>query len=67
MLSVAAAVAAPTAAADPRNWVPYCSGDQTPMDDNCQPMAHQHFTHDAPGATPHEPTGLDPNHAAVVG
>lgn len=53
-------VAAPQAVADPQQLVPYCSGDQTPMDDNCQTMAHQVFTHDAPGTNPGVPLGTNP-------
>ncbi len=61
-------MAAPQAAADPADLVPYCSGDQTPMDNNCRPMAHQVFTHgDAAGANPELPTGLDPGAVPVVG
>ncbi|MDO3635460.1 MULTISPECIES: hypothetical protein [Mycolicibacterium] len=66
ILAVGAMIAAPQAAADPRDWVPYCSGDQTPMDDNCRAMAHQHFTHDAPGANPQVPVGLDPGNEPAV-
>ncbi|MGH3677548.1 MAG: hypothetical protein ACRDU5_17780 [Mycobacterium sp.] len=68
LFAAAAAVgAAPHALADPADWVPYCSGDQTPMDSNCKPMAHQVFTHDAPGANPELPTGTNPGVAPVVG
>ena len=67
LVVAAAVIGAPHAAADPRDWVPYCSGDQTPMDDNCRQMAHQVFTHDAPGADPELPTGVDPGVAPVVG
>ncbi len=64
---VAAAVfGAPSAAADPRDWVPYCSGDQTPMDDNCRQMAHQVFTHGS-GVNPNLPSGVDPGSSAVLG
>ena len=46
LIAVAAVVSgAPTALADPADLVPYCSGDQTPMDNNCredgQPGVHQ--------------------------
>jgi hypothetical protein len=37
------------------------------MDNNCRPMAHQVFTHDAPGADPQLPIGLDPGVEPVVG
>ena len=68
LLAAGALIAAPPAAADPQDLVPYCSGDETPMDDNCRQMAHQVFTHaDEPGANPELPSGLDPGNAAVVG
>ncbi|MGV0837333.1 hypothetical protein [Mycolicibacterium thermoresistibile] len=68
VLSTALLISAPAVAlADPEDWVPYCSGDQTPMDDNCQQMAHQVFTHGAPGVDPQVPIGLDPGNAAAVG
>jgi hypothetical protein len=56
----AAPIAAPIAAADPADLVPYCSGDQTPMDNNCREMAHQVFTHDAEGANPQVGLGTNP-------
>jgi hypothetical protein len=65
-LLTAAFVAAPQAAADPADLVPYCSGDQTPMDDNCRPMAHQEYTHGS-GVDPNLPSGVDPGNTAVVG
>jgi hypothetical protein len=67
LVAAAALLAAPQAAADPQDLVPYCSGDQTPMDNNCRPMAHQIFTHeDAPGANPQLPTGIDPGNEPVI-
>jgi hypothetical protein len=52
---------APQALADPADLVPYCSGDQTPMDNNCREMAHQVFTNDgAGGANPQTPLGTNP-------
>ena len=59
-------VAAPQAAADPQDLVPYCSGDQTPMDNNCRPMAHQEFTHGGSGTSPNLPSGLDPANEPVI-
>jgi hypothetical protein len=67
LVAAAALIAAPHAAADPRDLVPYCSGDQTPMDDNCRPMAHQIFTHEGTGTSPDLPTGLDPGNEPVIG
>ena len=60
-MAVAAAVfAVPTAAADPADLVPYCSGDQTPMDNNCREMPQQVFTNDGGGANPEVPLGTNP-------
>lgn len=69
LVAAAALLAAPHAAADPQDLLPYCSGDQTPMDNNCRPMAHQEFTHaPAPGGLdPNLSAGLDPSDPAVVG
>jgi hypothetical protein len=58
--AAAALIGAPTALADPADLVPYCSGDQTPMDNNCRQMAHQVFTHDGMGANPELPSGTNP-------
>jgi hypothetical protein len=58
---------APQAGADPYDLLPYCSGDQTPMDNNCRPMAHQEVTHGGSGLSPNLPSGLDPGNPAVVG
>lgn len=66
LLTAVALIGAPHAAADPEDLVPYCSGDQTPVDNNCRPMAHQEFTHGS-GVDPDLPSGLDPGNAAVVG
>lgn len=65
VLTVAALLAAPHAAADPQDLVPYCSGDQTPMDDNCRTMPHQVFTHGS-GVDPELPSGLDPGSQPVT-
>jgi hypothetical protein len=67
LVAAAALIAAPQAAADPDQLVPYCSGDQTPMDASCRPMPHQVFTDDAPGANPDVPLGTNPDLAPVVG
>ena len=66
LIAVAALIAAPQAAADPEDRVPYCSGDQTPMDNNCRPMPHQVFTDDAPGANPGVPLGTNPGVEPVI-
>jgi hypothetical protein len=66
LVAAGALLAPPQAAADPQDLVPYCSGDQTPMDNNCRPMAHQEFTHGS-GFDPDLPSGLDPSNEAVVG
>ena len=61
LLAAAAATGgAPQALADPADLVPYCSGDQTPMDNNCRPTPSQVFTHDSVGANPHVGLGTNP-------
>jgi hypothetical protein len=67
LVAAAALIAAPHAAADPDQLVPYCSGDQTPMDASCRPMPHQVFTEDAPGANPDVPLGTNPDLEPIVG
>ena len=63
---VAALIGAPQAGADPEDLVPYCSGDQTPMDSNCRPSPYQVFHDDAPGANPELPLGLTPGEPPAV-
>ena len=61
LLTVAAVLSAPQASADPQDLVPNCSGDQTPMDSNCQYAPDQRGVMDgAPGANPGTPVGLTP-------
>ena len=61
MFTVAVALGAPAASADPEDLVPLCSGDQTPMNSNCQIRAGQRGLMDgAPGANPGTPVGLTP-------
>jgi hypothetical protein len=60
-------VSAPQAGADPQDLLPYCSGDQTPMDTYCRPMAHQEPIHNGSGLSPQLPSGLNPGNPAVVG
>ena len=58
---MAAVIGAPAASADPDNLLPWCSGDQSPMDNWCKVAPSQVFTHDhSPGANPETPLGLDP-------
>jgi hypothetical protein len=66
MAAGAAAAGAPTAAADPADLVPYCSGDQTPMDSYCRPSPSQEFTHDSPGADPQVGIGPSPDDDPAV-
>jgi hypothetical protein len=63
---VATLIAAPRAAADPQDLVPYCSADQTPMDDNCRQTAHQLLTHVGSGVDPGLPSGVDPGNEPVT-
>lgn len=66
LLTVAALVSAPQSLADPQDLVPYCSGDQTPVDNNCRPSAYQVYNDDAPGANPELPTGVNPGLQPVI-
>lgn len=66
--SIAAALtfAAP-AGADPDDWVPWCSGDQTPTNSHCRVAPSQVFPdHHNPGADPQLPVGLDPGEQALT-
>jgi hypothetical protein len=67
LAAAAVVIAAPQAGADPNDLLPYCSGDQTPMDNNCRWMAHQEATHGGSGLSPNLPSGLNPGNPAVVG
>lgn len=64
--TVICAAGAP-ASADPRDWVPWCTGDQTPADSNCRANPYDPFNGDAPGANPDVPLGLTPGLDAVTG
>jgi hypothetical protein len=66
MAGAAAGFGAPNAAADPADLVPYCSGDQTPMDNNCRPSSSQVFTHDSGGANPEVGLGTNPGVQPVI-
>jgi hypothetical protein len=66
LAAAAILVAAPQAGADPDDRMPYCSGDQTPIDDYCRAMPHQLFTEDAPGANPGVAVGTNPGLAPVI-
>lgn len=65
MIGAAVAAAAP-ATADPEDLVPYCSGDQTPMDSNCRTSPSQIATHDGSGLSPNLPTGLTPDQQPAI-
>jgi hypothetical protein len=67
MAGAAAGFGAPVATADPADLVPYCSGDQTPMDNNCRLAPSQVFTHDdAVGANPEVSLGTNPGEEPVT-
>lgn len=60
-------VCAPSAGADPRDWVPWCTGNETPADSNCRANPYDQQTSNAPGANPDVPLGLTPGLDAVTG
>lgn len=62
----AAVVAAAPASADPADLVPYCSGDQTPMDANCRQTPSQITVHDGMGLSPNLPSGLTPGEEPAI-
>ena len=68
MVAAATVFGAPNAAADPADLVPYCSGDQTPMDNNCRVAPSQVFTHEdsGTGANPQVGLGTNPGEEPVV-
>jgi len=67
LLMAAAVIGAPQASADPQDLVPYCSGDQTPMNSNCQYAPDgQGYMDSAPGANPDLPLGLNPGDEPAV-
>ena len=64
--AAATALGTPVASADPADLVPYCSGDQTPMDNNCRLAPSQVFTHDSAGANPQTGYGTNPGEEPVI-
>jgi hypothetical protein len=66
LLAGAALLAAPTAGADPQDLVPYCSGDQTPMDSNCRSSSSQTFSDMPSGVSPDLPFGVNPGQQPVI-
>ncbi|MDT5391007.1 MAG: hypothetical protein QOE04_4648 [Mycobacterium sp.] len=66
LLIAAGMAAAAPASADPADLVPYCSGDQTPMDNNCRPSASQGVTHPESGLSPNLPYGLTPGEEPAI-
>ena len=67
LLMAAAVFGSPVAGADPEIHVPYCSGDQTPTNSNCQyPPGGQGYMDSAPGANPDVPLGLTPGSEPAV-
>ena len=67
LTAVGVLVQVPQAGDDPRDWVPWCSGNQTPANNNCRVHPGGHSTGDAPGANPDVPLGVDPTYQSVTG
>jgi hypothetical protein len=66
LVALPALIGAPQAAADPEDHVPYCSGDQTPMNSFCQYPPEQGYMNGSPGANPDTPLGLNPGVEAAI-
>ncbi|TGD87600.1 hypothetical protein BayCH28_13630 [Mycolicibacterium sp. CH28] len=66
VMTLPALFGVPQAGADPEDHVPYCSGDQTPMNNNCRPSPSQSPGGSAPGANPELPLGLTPGDQPAV-
>jgi hypothetical protein len=66
LAGIAALGGASPSAADPADLVPYCSGDQTPMDSNCRAPSSQIFTHGDSGVSPELPYGVNPGEEPAI-
>ena len=66
LLTVTASVGAPIVAADPNDWVPYCTAGQVPKPGECLPAPNSVYIDDAPGANPEIPLGLNPEMVPAV-
>lgn len=68
-LGIAGGIAtSPVAAADPDDLVPYCSGNQTPMDSNCRVAPLQVSANDSNlGTNPDVPLGTGSGDPLVIG
>lgn len=66
ILIVIASVGAPIAAADPDDWVPYCTSGQIPEPGECLPVPNSVYIDDAPGANPEIPMGLNPEMVPAI-
>ena len=66
VLTGAALVAAPIAAADPNDWVPYCTAGQIPDPGECLPAPNSVYIDDAPGANPEIPLGVNPESVPAI-
>lgn len=61
-------LSASQAGADPEDLVPYCTGRETPMDNNCRQTPLQEATGGTgSGLSPNLPNGLNPLNPPVVG
>ncbi|CAN1551155.1 hypothetical protein MCEMAEM6B_02213 [Mycobacteriaceae bacterium] len=65
-LAGATLVGAPIAAADPNDWVPFCTAGQIPEPGECLPAPNSVYIDDAPGANPEIPLGLNPESVPAI-
>jgi hypothetical protein len=67
LIAVAIAVpSSPASLAQPDDLLPYCSGNETPDNNNCRAGNNQVFEESAPGANPGVPVGVDPVHDSLT-
>jgi hypothetical protein len=66
LLVAGALIGAAPAGADPQDLVPFCSGDQNPVNSNCRYSPDQGFMGSFPGANPDLPLGPNPGMPAAV-
>lgn len=65
-LVAVALMGAPAAGADPEDLMPYCTGSQTPTNNNCRTNPNEVSGGTSPGANPDVAIGVEPDHTPAV-